>query len=247
MLADSHCHLNEFKNVAEQVKKAANAGVLQIVSNSVDLESMQENLKIAKSFKEVQCALGLHPSNVLRMSSEEIEQALAFMEKNAVKCIAIGETGLDFKHAETEPQRAKQRELFTKQIELAKELDKPVIVHSRMARAECVKLLAEYNAEKVLMHWFVASDKLLQKVNELGYFISVGPSILFNGHICRFLEKVPIENLLLETDAPVSYNGKRAEPFWIKSVAEKVASVLQISLEEVEERTSKNFSKLFES
>lgn len=247
MLADSHCHLNEFKNVAEQVKKAANVGVVQIVSNSVDLESMQKNLRIAKSFKEVQCALGLHPSNVLQMGNKEIEYALAFIEKNAAKCIAIGETGLDFRHAETELQRAKQRESFTKQIELAKELDKPVIVHSRMARAECVKLLAKHNVEKVLMHWFIANDKLLQKVIDLKYFISIGPSVLFNGHICRFLEKVPIENLLLETDAPVSYNGKRAEPFWIKSVAEKVASVLQISLKEVEKHTSKNFSKLFES
>jgi len=245
MLADSHCHLNEFKDVAEQVKKAANAGVLQIVSNSVDLGSMHENLKLAERFKNVQCALGLHPSNVLQMRSEEIEHALAFIEENAAKCIAIGETGLDFKHAETELQRVKQRELFTKQIELAKELDKPIIVHSRMARAECVKLLAEYNAEKVLMHWFVASDKLLQKVIKLEYFISIGPSILFNAHVRKFLEKVPIENLLLETDAPVSYNGKRAEPFWIRSVAEKAASVLQLEFEEIKSETGKNFSKLF--
>lgn len=245
MLADSHCHLNEFSNVEEQVERAVEAGVLQIVSNSVDLKSMRENLALSGQFKEVRCAFGLHPSNVLQMGHKKAELALEFIEENAKNCIAVGEIGLDFKYAEIEFQRKKQTEFFIKQIELAKGFNKPSIVHSRMARKECVELLEKSGAEKVLLHWFLSGEKLLRKAIDLEYFISVGPSVLFNEHVCRFLEKIPLECLLLETDAPVSYNGKRAEPCWIKEVAEKVASILELELNEVKKQTSKNFSKLF--
>ena len=245
MLADSHCHLDEFEDAAAQVKKALEKGVVEIVSNSVDLKSMERNLELARRFENVKCALGLHPSNILQMNLEEIERGLEFIEKNIKNCIAVGETGLDFKHAKTTEEKEKQKRIFIRHIEIANKYKKPIVVHSRMARKECVELLEEYSAQKVLMHWFVASDKLLAKVTNLGYFITIGPSVMFSKHMEEFVRKVPLQNLLLETDAPVRYNGKVAEPCWIEKIAETVAECLRIDIKLLECKLEKNFSKLF--
>jgi TatD DNase family protein len=244
MLVDSHCHLNEFADVKIQVSKAKQGGVLRIVSNSVDLKSMQDNLRIAHAFESVSCALGLHPNELSKMNEKTIEEAFSFIEKHSEECIAIGETGLDFKYA-NEQQRVVQLEVFAKHIELAKRFNKPVIVHSRAARKECLELLERNGAKKVLMHWFVANEKLLERVLELGYFISIGPSVLFNEYVQKFAQSLPLENVLLETDAPVSYNGKRAEPCWISDIASKLAEIYEVSVAKITEQTWKNFLRLF--
>lgn len=244
MLADSHCHLNEFTDLEEQINKARRAGVLHIVSNSVDLKSMQQNLRIAGSFKSVSCAFGLHPNELSKMSDTAVERAFQFIEKNSEHCIAIGETGLDFKYADKK-QREKQLEAFARHIELAWRFNKPIIVHSRGARSECLELLESKCAKKVLMHWFIGSEKLLKKVLKLGYFVSIGPSVLFSKHVQKFAKSLPLENLLLETDAPVSYSGARAEPCWIRNVASKLGEIYGVSVAKIEEQTWKNFLSLF--
>ncbi|MCD6478591.1 MAG: TatD family hydrolase [Candidatus Diapherotrites archaeon] len=244
MLVDSHCHLNEFADVEMQVSKARQAGVMLMVSNSVDLKSMQDNLRIAHAFESVSCALGLHPNELSKMDERTIEEALSFIEKHSKECVAIGETGLDFKCA-SKQQRKIQLEAFAKHIELAERFDKPVIVHSRAARKECIELLERNGAKKVLMHWFVASEKLLAKVLELGYFVSIGPSVLFNEYVQRFAQSVPLKNILLETDAPVSYNGMRAEPCWISKVASKLADIKGCPAKDIERITWENFLRLF--
>lgn len=244
MLADSHCHLDEFSDAAEQVERAKLAGVKAIVTNSVDLKSMRKNLELAEKFSSVSCALAIHPNELSGMTPEQIDEAFSFMEKNAMRCSAIGETGLDFKCA-SDAQKKIQIEVFERHIELAKKLGKPLIVHSRAARSICIEILEKHDAEKVLMHWFIASDALLSKVLGLGFFVSIGPAVLFNEHVQRFAKKVPIENLLLETDAPVSYNGKKAEPCWIRPVSEKISELLGVSQAEIEAKTWRNFEMLF--
>lgn len=244
MFTDSHCHLDEFENPEEIASNAKKEGVKRIIACSVDLKSMQKSKKLSKIDGIFPC-FGIHPANALKMNNAEIEKAFEFIEKNKKICYGIGETGLDFKYAETPEQKLKQIELFKRQIELAKKLNLPIIVHSRMARKECIELLENSKIEKVLLHWFSSGENLLKKAFEKNYFISIGPSVLFNGYLSDFVKKSPLQNLLLETDSPVEFAGEKALPQWIPKIAEKISQIKEIDLKEIELNCEKNAEKLF--
>lgn len=244
MLADVHCHLDEFTDPKEQIKKAELAGVDFILTNSVNLKSMQKNSELSKKFSSVKCAFGTHPNEIIKMSQKNIRDAIAFMEENVSLCSAIGETGLDLKYAD-EQQKSKQMLAFKRHIEIANSVDMPIIVHSRMAREECLEMLEKNDAKKVVLHWFVCGEKQLEKALSLGYHISIGPSVIFEKHVQEFAKLVPPQNLLFETDAPVKYNGKEAEPAWVKEVSRKVAEIKGIEHEKLCNIVEKNLKKLF--
>ncbi|MFH1588261.1 MAG: TatD family hydrolase [Candidatus Diapherotrites archaeon] len=249
-LIDSHCHLNELsrmREIEETIKKAEENNVKTIISNSVDLNSMKKNIELQEKFSSVKCALGIHPSNILKMNEKEINEGIKFIEKNISKAIALGEIGLDFRHAETQEQKEKQRRIFQELIELGNKKRKALIVHSRYAGKNCLEMLEEKKSEKVLMHWFTNSIKEIQKAVELNYFISVGPSILNSIETQKIVKEIPMEFLLLETDCPVKFNGIPSEPFWIKEVAEKLSELKEISVEELTEQAFKNAVNFFET
>jgi len=236
--------LYEFENPVEIVSAAKKENVQKIVSCAVGMESMRKSMDFSEIEGVFNC-FGVHPANCLSMNEMEIEKALEFIESNSKKCIGIGEIGLDFKYAQSFGQKEKQISLFKKQIALSEKLDLPIVVHSRMARKECVELLLENNAEKVLLHWFSGSKSLLEKIVEKNFFISVGPSVMFNGFSNDFVREIPLQNLLLETDSPVMFSGKKSFPQWIPKVAEKVAELKKVSIGEIEKETFKNAQNLF--
>ncbi len=244
MFVDIHCHLDAVKNASEKIALAEKENVSLIVSNSVDIKSMEKNISLSKRFPIVKVALGIHPSEALSMNEKEIEKAFSFMEKNLKKAIAVGETGLDFKHAVTEKQRELQRELFKRHISLALEFNKPVIVHSRNAKKECINILSEMNAEKILLHWFLGSKKLLFEAIENDWLYSIGPSVFENPAVQKFALLSPLKNMALETDSPVLFNGKPAEPQWIPRIAKKIAKLKKIPLKKVETVTTNNAFRL---
>ncbi|MBN2127260.1 MAG: TatD family hydrolase [Candidatus Diapherotrites archaeon] len=244
-LIDVHCHFNEVKEQKKALKESIECNVKTINSNSVDLNSMKANLELSSQFKEIKCSLGIHPSNILSMNEPELNESMQFIEKNVNKAIALGETGLDFKHAKTIEEKEKQKKYFIQQIELSKKFSKPLIIHSRYAGKECLKILKEKNAEKVLMHWFTNSEKEILQAVEQGYFISVGPSVLFSIETQKNVLKIPLNKILLETDSPVSFNGKNSEPCWIKEIAEKLAEMHKKTLEEITEITYTNAVEFF--
>ncbi len=242
MLIDSHCHLDEFSDIKEIIKKAKENRVEKILSNSVDLKSAKKHLKL-KQIEQVEIALGLHPSNsVFGMKKEEIEKTLNFVEEKIDKASAVGEIGLDYKHGNTNDKRKTQKKVLKRQLLTALEYDKPVVIHSRRSHHDCFKALKEYSPKKVLMHWFY-DEKFLNKIVNRNYFVSVGPSVFTDKHVQNFAKKIPLKNLLLETDAPVKFNGEKAEPSWIKKVAEKVSELRGIELKELEKNCEKNFEQ----
>lgn len=244
MLIDSHCHLSEIENPVEAVLNAKKSGVEKIISCSTGLKSMHENIELQKTSGVFAC-LGIHPSNCLQLNETEIIEALEFIELNAKNCIGIGETGLDFRNAVTKVQQLKQIELFERQIALSKKFSLPLTVHSRASRNECIELLEQNNAKNVLMHWFYGNRSQLEKVLELDYFVSIGPSVLSNDFLKDFAKTVPLQNLLLETDSPVEFNGKKALPQWIPLVAQKLAEIKELDFDEICKTTSSNAEKLF--
>jgi len=246
MLIDAHCHLYEFSDAEKIIKEAELKGLKLIISNSVDLNSMKKNLELQKKFNSVKACLGLHPSSILRMKEKEIEESIEFIESHARECIGMGEIGLDFKHAATREQKELQERIFDSMLSIAQKERKAVEVHAREAQLKAINFLKEKKQEKVLLHWLSGGKEIFEKAIECNYFISFGPSVLYYNSTQKMAGLTPLELILLETDAPVEFNGIQSKPSMVKGVAGKIAEIKKLSFEEVARATYLNASKLFD-
>ena len=232
-LIDAHIHLSDAeyaKRTDELTTDAKEANVVALVSNSVDFETSIGSLKLADKYPRlVYPALGIHPWNVDMLKENELEDTIKLISeqhrKNAV--VAIGEIGLDYKY---ETLWEKQLMVFDKMLRLAEKLGLPAIIHSRGTTAQIVDMLPSYNLKGVLLHWFSHPISALYKAVDHGYFITEGPSAAYSNGIRDVVKKVPLTNLLTETDGPViyyksPYNGKLTKPSFIRTVVESVAEV----------------------
>lgn len=244
MLIDSHCHLDYFQDPKRIIEEAKKAGVGRILSCSVDRESMGKNLLLSARFPEVYCCLGIHPTNLLGMSESEVEECFSFIGKNLGKAAAIGEIGLDYKHAKSRENREKQEKVFRRLVSLAIEAGKPVVVHSRYSGKKCLDVLEELGILKVHMHWFTDDEKQAKRAVSLGCFISCSPSIISNESAALVAREIPLENLLLETDAPVIFDGVESEPSWIPKLCKRIAELKGTSEKEISLAVGKNFEAL---
>lgn len=245
MFVDTHCHLDQLADAKKAMETAIAVGVQKVIAVSVDMPSMEKNLQLSKKLKGVCLGLGVHPCDLLQMDKAQVDGTKKFMEQHLKDAICIGEVGLDYKWAKTVEQRKLQDETFRHYIKLAKSADLPLNVHSRWAEEQVLKVLQEENAEKVLMHWFTNKPEAIAKAVSYGYYISAGPTLLINPHAQEVVKGIPLENLCLETDSPVPFNGKPAAPDWIPKVAEKLAELKGVPVKEVEGQTSENAQKLF--
>jgi TatD DNase family protein len=252
-LIDAHIHLSDVeyaKCVDELVAEAKTAEVVALVSNSMDLETSIGSLKLAEKYPDtVYPALGIHPWNVKVLKENELEETLKLIseqsQKNAV--VAIGEIGLDYKY---ETIWEKQLMVFDKMLRLAEKLDLPAIIHSRGTTAQIVDMLPSYNLKRVLLHWFSHPMSALYKAVDHGYFITEGPPVAYSNGIREVVKKVPLTNLLTETDGPVTYrkppyNGKLTRPAFIRTVVEAVADVKNMAVAEVADQIAENFESFF--
>ncbi|MGI6589782.1 MAG: TatD family hydrolase [Candidatus Iainarchaeum sp.] len=247
MLYDCHSHIdlineNEVKPLLEDSLKE---GVGEIISCATSFYSNEKTLTLSKQHPQIKPALGLYPLNALELNEEELNKAINYIKKNISKAIAIGEVGLDFKYATKEEEQEKQKKVFSEFIELSKEFNKPLIIHSRYAQREVIELLKEKKAEKVLLHSFTESKKLMKQATELGYYVSCGLKTLTDEIIQKNLKPFPLEQLLFETDSPIIFDNEKAHPKKIKLIAEKVAELKEIDFKEVEKQQEKNYSTLF--
>jgi TatD DNase family protein len=252
-LIDAHIHLSdkEYAKCADQlVSEAKNSNIVALVSNSMDFETSIGSLKLAEKHPgTVYPALGIHPWNVNVLKENELEETIQLIseqhQKNAVA--AIGEIGLDYKY---ETIWEKQLMVFHKMLRLAEKLDLPTIIHSRGTTAQIVDMLPSYNLKHVLLHWFSHPMSALYKAVENGYFITEGPPATYSNGIRHVVKKVPLTNLLTETDGPVTYykppfNGKLTRPAFISKVVEAVAEVKNMNVVDVADQIAKNFEGFF--
>ena len=252
-LIDAHIHLSDAeyaKLTDELTKDAKEANVVALVSNSVDFETSIGSLKLADKYPRlVYPALGIHPWNVNMLKENELEDTIKLISeqhrKNAV--VAIGEIGLDYKY---ETLWEKQLMVFDKMLRLAEKLGLPAIIHSRGTTAQIVDMLPSYNLKGVLLHWFSNPISALYKAVDHGYFITEGPSAAYSNGIRDVVKKVPLTNLLTETDGPViyyksPYNGKLTKPSFIRTVVESVADVRGMAVVDVADKIAKNFEGFF--
>jgi TatD DNase family protein len=251
MLVDSHCHLNfpEFKDQLPSVLGAmADHGVTHALCVNVNLPESPAVLALAEAHANLYATVGVHPdyTDTPDPSSDELV-ALA----RHVKVVAIGETGLDYYRLTGDLEW--QRERFRRHIRAARACGKPLVIHTRSAAADTLRIMEEEGAAMVggVMHCFTETWEVAQAAMSMNFHISFSGIVTFkNARELREIAcKVPMDRLLIETDspylAPVPYRGKTNQPAYVRYVAEEISRLRGIPLDEVAAATSANFFRLF--
>ena len=248
MFVDSHCHLSkeDYEDIDKVVNNAKNVGVNYLIASGYDIKHNEETIDITRKYDNVYLTLGYHPSEANVITDNDINN-LKEQIKNNKKVIAIGEIGLDY-HWEKD-NKEKQKELFKKQIELAKELNLPIIVHSRDAFQDTYDILKETNHRGVI-HCFSGNIENAKMYASLGYCFGIGGVLTFkNTNLRETVKEMPIDRILLETDspylAPTPYRGEQNEPKYIPIIAEELAKVYDKTIEEIATITTRNVCDIF--
>ncbi len=250
-LIDSHCHL-DFEGLADRLPEVLAAmdanGIAGCMTIGVTLEEAAQVLAIAHAYPQVFASVGVHPEYA---DHREPDVGTLCELANDPKVLAIGETGLDYHWHKDRPEW--QRERFRVHIRAARELNKPLVIHTRESAEDTLAILREEGAEAVggILHCFTESLDVARAGIDLGFYISLSGIVSFKKAevVHDVARSVPLDRLLVETDAPylapVPYRGKPNQPAYVKHVAEAIADLRQISLEEVAAATSRNFLTLF--
>ncbi|MCS7093451.1 MAG: TatD family hydrolase [Patescibacteria group bacterium] len=278
MLFDTHCHLNFKifdKRINEVIKEARENQISYVVIPGTNLDNSKKAVKIAMNHQKVYAAVGIHPHHVKEIQQinqkdrrKKVDQVLNQIELLAKesKVVAIGEIGLD-KHQYQKTKYSQyqidnefidlQKTFFTSQLKLAYKLKKPVIIHNRQATRELLNVLYEYssftNNLVMVFHCCQPDKDLLTFANKYRVFIGVGGDVVYEPKKKRFVEKIPLELLVLETDAPFLSPFKKVrddyfpnEPKNLKIVAQKIAEIKNISFRKLAKITTENAKKLFQ-
>ncbi len=248
---DSHAHINlhHFDNDREEVlNKIFSSGVEKFVIPGVDLETIHSAIKMADNYpNKIYTAVGYHPTDSIKWNDDIFNQVKELAKNKSV--VAIGEIGLDY-YWDTSPKDI-QHDVFRTQINLAKEIDLPVIIHTRDSHEDTLKILKEEHATKGIFHCFSGDTKFAEECIDIGFYISFAGNITFkNAQNLRDVAKfTPIESILIETDSPyltpMPDRGKRNDSSYVRYVAKQIAEVKNISVEEVAEITFNNAMKVF--
>jgi len=251
-LIDTHTHLDFSQFDADRddvIRRALEVDVKQMLTIGVDVPTSLNAVRLAEKYDSVYAAVGIHPHD----AETATEEAVAEIEKNLShkKVVAVGEIGLDY-YRDYSPHDV-QKEVFRRLLRIAKEHNKPVIVHTREAWGDVMAILEDEWSPGMrgVMHCFSGDATRAAELIEMGFYISFTGVVTFkNSTAADVLADVPIERLLLETDcpymAPVPHRGKRNEPAYVRFIAQKAAQVKNISVETVAEVTTENAAALFD-
>lgn len=244
MYIDVHCHLDLCKDIDKAVESARKKNVGIIIANGINIDTNRKVLSLMEKFDIVRTALGIYPIDALKMSVKGIDEEIAFIRRNREKIVAIGEVGLDFKESE---ERKKQEEIFSRFVKLSKEIDKPIIVHSRRAEEKCVEILEKEMAKKVVMHCFCGSKKLIKRIIENSWMLSVPTNVNYSAQFQELVKDAPISSLLCETDSPFLHPLRQRDnsPENVVVSYNKIREIKNLRLDEVEGKIEGNFKKLF--
>lgn len=276
LLIDTHAHVNfnDFKNdYKEVIKRALDDGIWMINVGS-ERKTSERAIKMAEEHEEgVYAAVGLHPSHLIeqdveyeengelvkyKSKPEEFDYGFYLNLAKNKKAVGIGECGLDYYHnpqsqisnLKNKNWKEKQKEVFTKHLKLAKEVNKPIIIHCRNAHDDLLEILRlEAELPSGVMHFFTGTFEQAKNYIDLGFHISFSGVITFTQTYDEAVKNIPLEKMLIETDCPyatpVPHRGKRNEPAYVKYVAQKIAEIKGLSFDEAATQTTRNAKELF--
>ena len=247
-LVDTHCHIDSdrydedrdeiLKDIEENLEFAVNIGY--------DFDSSKRSVELADKYNYMYAVVGIHPTDIGGYN-EKLEGELEELSKNS-KVVAIGEIGLDYHWMKDE--KDEQKRVFRKQMELARRVDKPVVIHTRDAIADTIEILKEYKDIKGILHCYPGSYESALELMD-NYYFGIGGVVTFKNSktTVEAVSKIPLERLVIETDAPyltpTPYRGKRNHPIYVEYVAQKIAEIKGISYEEVVRVTTENAKKVY--
>jgi TatD DNase family protein len=245
IFTDSHCHLT-MSNAAANLEAARAAGVRGFVVPATKLEDAPQAVAIAQQNEDVWAAVGFHPHDAKGCDDAAFAEIARLAREERV--VAIGECGLDYHYMHS--PRDTQIAVFERHLALAKELDKPIIVHNRESTEDMVEILGRSGARGIL-HSYTENLDVAQRFVDLGYFISFSGIVTFRSadSLREVARVLPHDRVLIETDtpylAPVPYRGRDNEPAYVVKIAELLAKLWGVSIEHVAEQTTANFERVF--
>lgn len=249
-MIDAHCHLaHERMNPEKAIANAKKIGLKAIINCGYprDCENAMEITKKNRGF--VYLALGLHPVDIAKLDDEEINEYMDFIKERRKEIVAIGEIGLDYHwFPEKNSEEGKRfREFFIRCLELAKELNLPIILHTRKAEQDCFDIVMEQGIEKAVFHCYSGNLTLVRQIADSGFYISLATNLLRSKNTKKIAKSFPLNRILTETDSPFlsPVPGKKNEPANVKMVVEKIAELRGMGFEEVAEQTAKNAERFF--
>jgi TatD DNase family protein len=254
MLIDSHCHLDriDLKPYEDDfscfMEEAKNNQIEHLLCIAIDLESYPAMLELVTGFKQISVTVGVHP-NVQDCKDPGVDELILLGQPENV--IGIGETGLDYFRSEGD--LAWQHQRFRNHINAAKKLKKPLIIHTREAKEDTLRILKEENAEEIggVIHCFTEDWEFAKKAMDLNFYISFSGIITFNNALTikEVAKKIPADKFLIETDspylAPVPFRGRPNYPTYVRYVAEQIAELRGTSITKIADLSSSNFYQLF--
>lgn len=247
-LIDTHCHLNKeyYEDIENVIKRAKDNKIEYIIVSSCNPNDWQENIDLSDKYENIYLNISLHPE----IGNEDIDYKIYLKEmkniiKNNKKIIAIGEIGLDYHYENT--NKEKQKELFVEQIKLAEEFNLPIVIHTRDATKDTIETLKSFNV-KVIIHCFSGSIETAKEYINMGFYLGIGGVVTFkNSKLKDVLKEIGLEHVVLETDSPYlsPIRGNKNMPENIKIIAEYLATLLNITVEEVALKTTLNVKKIY--
>lgn len=254
MIVDSHCHIDQLDlslfdgNMDNIIQAAKEHDVIYLLCVCIDMNNFPAVKAIAERYPNVSASVGVHPNetDTYDPTTEELVNMA-----NDDNIVAIGETGLDYYR--TEEDSGWQQERFRRHIAAAKQVNKPLIVHTRQARADTIQILKEEAAEQAggVLHCFTEDWSMAKQALDLGFYISFSGIVTFKNavELKSVAKQVPLDRMLIETDAPylapVPFRGKPNQPAYVKYVAEYIAELRNETYQRIAEVTTKNFTDLF--
>jgi TatD DNase family protein len=254
-IIDTHCHLDNIRyqdDVDDVIKSALDSGVEFFLIPGANPKDLPTAIQLSEKYKEVFFAVGVHPYDCDNYDLKILEKYI-----NHPKCIAIGECGLDYYRLpddknEKEKNIQLQKDIFISQINFAKKVNKPLIIHVRDASNDSKAILIEHEAKKVggVLHCFNASEHLLE-LSKHNFYFGIGGVVTFKNakKLVEILSKIPLDKIIVETDGPYltphPFRGERNEPKYTNQIIEKIAEILSQTKNEVKNLTTNNAKKLF--
>lgn len=251
MLIDSHAHLDDSKfndDRHEVILRAKERGVTHIINVGYDLESSKRSVRLAEEYDFIYAAVGIHPHDAVDAPGDAIDQLRELAGHK--KVVALGEMGLDY-YRNLSP-RDMQKEMFRKQIELAVEVGLPIIVHDREAHGDTVEILRQYKGRiGGVLHCFSGSWEMARESMDMGFYISIAGPVTFNNanKLKEIAAQVPLDRILVETDSPYltpePFRGKRNESGHVFFVAERIAQLRGMRVDDLSQAAAENTLRLF--